>query len=125
MTLIQILSGHSPALPLLVALTTASLTLLFRRSIKLTLFFSLLGVFMYISSVIFLASFVRSGALVYQFSSWPAPYGISFVADSLSLIMLIMTSIVALGVILNSINAPHLNDENLSYHSFFHFILYR
>ena len=124
MTLIQILSEHSPALPLLLALTTASLTLLFRRSIKLTLFFSLLGVFMYISSVIFLASFVRSGPLVYQFSSWPAPYGISFVADSLSLIMLVMTSIVALGILLNSIKASHLKNENLSYHSFFHFTLF-
>ena len=66
--------SHALVLPLLIALLTASLTLLSRQSLKLTISLSLLGTCAYFASIISLLFSVQHGPLVYQFSAWPAPY---------------------------------------------------
>ena len=108
--------SHSPVLPLLIALLTACLTLLSRRSLKLTISLSLLGTWAYIASAVSLLFSVQHGPLVYHFSAWPAPYGISFVADSFALLLLCITAIVTAGVLLYSITTIDESKQKFSYH---------
>ena len=116
--------SHSPVLPLLIALLTASLTLLSRRSLKLIISLSLLGTCAYVASIISLLFSVQSGPLVYQFSAWPAPYGISFVADSFALLLLCIAAIVTAGVLVYSITTVDESKQKFSYHSLLHFMLF-
>jgi len=85
-------------LPLLLPLAAAILLLLTRRRISLRVRRGLnLGVTMLeLLAVLWLLVLVSGeGILVYQAGDWPAPYGISLVADRLSVWMLLITALLA------------------------------
>ncbi len=124
MTASLFLINHAPVVPLLIALLTASVTLLSRRSVRLTISLSLLGMSVYVVSLLYLLRSVQHGPLVYQFSAWPAPYGISFVADSFSSLLLCISAIVTAGVLLYSITTIDESKQKFSYHSILHFMLF-
>ncbi|MFB6128233.1 MAG: complex I subunit 5 family protein [Halorhabdus sp.] len=125
---------HVVVAPLVIALTTAILTLLTRRYGRLQRAISLLGIGGYAVAVVSLASRVFSvgvltGAstetttLTYQLSGWPAPFGISLVADPLSVFMLGLAAIVSAATLAFSARYISEYGQQVAYHALFHFML--
>ena len=91
-------------LPFLTVLVTAVLTLLTRKWTKVQSAISILGLVGYITAVFLLSAEVfPNNILTYQLSNWPAPYGISFVADGLSAFMLCTTAAIVLPALIFSL----------------------
>ncbi|WP_020222874.1 complex I subunit 5 family protein, partial [Halarchaeum acidiphilum] len=61
--------------------------------------------------------------IAYQVGGWPAPYGITLVADPLSGFMLALTALVAPLVLVYSLRAVNAPGQRVSYHALFHFLL--
>ncbi|KAB1196711.1 MULTISPECIES: complex I subunit 5 family protein [Haloferax] len=115
--------------PLLVALVTAILTLLVRPSDLLQRTVSLLGGVAYLGAVAVLFEAVvlplgsESDILVYQVSDWAAPFGITLVADGLSVFMLALAGLVSLVALVYSIASISAFGQRLSYHPLYHFMM--
>lgn len=110
--------------PILVALTTAVLTLLSRRWTRLQQAVSLLGITAYAVVVAALAARVFPGTtLAYQLGDWVAPFGISLVADPLSGFMLALTAVVSVPTLAYSVRSVDDRGQRLSYHALFHFMV--
>lgn len=60
--------------------------------------------------------------LVTQLGAWPAPFGISFVADRLAAAMVLITAIMAVVVSLYQLSDPH-NDRRPLFHPLYHGLL--
>lgn len=65
----------------------------------------------------------RSGIQVSQMGKWPAPFGITLVADLFSAIMLVLTGIVGLAVSLYSLANLNAKSELLGYYPLLHLML--
>ncbi|MFB6123865.1 MAG: complex I subunit 5 family protein [Haloferacaceae archaeon] len=110
--------------PLLVALCTAILTLLTRPSVRVQQGVSLLGAVAYLGAVAALFDRVAAGGtLVYQVGGWPAPFGISLVADALAAFMLGLAAIVSLGALAFAVLYVDDFGQRLSFHPLYHFML--
>ncbi|MFB6229149.1 MAG: complex I subunit 5 family protein [Halobacteriales archaeon] len=110
--------------PLLVALAAAILTLALRRFGRLQVGASLLGGVGYLVAVAVLFERVRAGdPIAYQLSAWPAPFGITVVADELSVLMLALAAVVSLGALVFSVVHVAPADQRFSYHTLYHFMI--
>ena len=110
--------------PMLVALVVAIATLLSRRSKRTQRALSLVGGGAYASAVVLLARRVRAdGAAVYQLSDWPAPFGITLVADELAVFMLGLTAIVAFAAVAFAVFYVDSVGQRVSFHPLYHFML--
>ncbi|MFC7200092.1 complex I subunit 5 family protein [Halospeciosus flavus] len=110
--------------PLLVALVTAVCTLPLRRWTRAQQAVSLLGVLAYAVAVAAQVSLVLPDRTVtYQLGDWPAPFGITLVADPLSAFMLSMAAVVAVPSLVASIRYLDEFGQQLSYHTLFHLML--
>ena len=110
--------------PLLVALFTAIATLPLRRFPRAQQAVSLVGALAYLGAVALLADrVVAESILVYQLSAWPAPFGITLVADALSLFMLGLTSVVSLAAVAFSTRFMSEYAQQVSYHTLYHLMV--
>lgn len=112
--------------PLLVALVTAILCLLSRSWLRFQRGVSLLGGIAYFVAVVQLVRAVRTdpdGTLVYQVSGWKAPYGITLVADDLTIVFLALTAVVSLASLVFSFQYIDRRGERISYHALYHFMV--
>ena len=86
-------------LPIVIPLVTAGCCLLASRRIRLQRSLSLFGMVALTIATLALFDGVRSeGILVVQAGAWPAPYGITLVADRLSAMLLLLSAIAGLAV---------------------------
>jgi len=86
-------------LPIIVPMSTAAIMLLAPRRPVLQRWIGLAGSFALLASTV--AVFVRAnsdGIQVLQIGGWPAPFGITLVADLLSALLLVAVGIVAVAV---------------------------
>jgi len=91
-------------LPVLIPLISIILLIACRHKLKCQQGMSLLAVLAQLVAAVLIFTGVDSdGHLVAQAGSWPAPYGITFVADYTSAILLIAVSLVATGSVIYSI----------------------
>ena len=92
---------------------TAALGLIFRDKKLLQRWVSLIGTIgLFICSIYLLLGVTQNGIQTLQLGKWPAPFGITFICDHLSVIMLVITSIIAVVTTLYSfaeIDAEHLS----------------
>ena len=115
--------------PLLIPLFTAIATLLARRRLRLQQGVSLLGSVAYLVAVAVLFARVvlpvgsTPRVLVYQVSNWPAPFGISLVADALSVFMLVIAAVVTLAALVFAVVSIQPYGQRLSFHSLYHFLV--
>ncbi|WP_440008603.1 complex I subunit 5 family protein [Halomicrococcus sp. SG-WS-1] len=113
--------------PLVVALVTAIGTLLVRKLPRLQRGVSLLGGVGYAVAVALLWGEVdplgAAETIPYQLSGWPAPYGISIVADPLSAFMLALAATVSLAALVFSVQYVDAFGQRLSYHPLYHFMM--
>jgi len=115
---------HVVVAPLLIALAAAVLSLLTRRIGSLQRFVSLGGGVAYLGATVALFSAVADGGtLTYQVGKWRAPYGISLVADSLATFMLVMAGVVSLAALAFSVLYVDDQQQRLSYHALYHFMM--
>ncbi|WP_336344455.1 complex I subunit 5 family protein [Halalkalicoccus ordinarius] len=114
--------------PMLVVLVTAVLTLGLREWPNAQIAASVAGVLGYAASVGVLAwRFVLApgapGAMAYQVAGWPAPFGITLVADGLSAFMLSMIAVVSVASLVFSTRYVGPADQRAFYYPFFFFLL--
>jgi multicomponent Na+:H+ antiporter subunit D len=109
--------------PVLLALVTALATLLARPWPRVQQGLSLLGTAGFAVAVALLGRAVATqGALVYQLSGWPAPFGISLVADALAVFVLGLAATVSLAALPYSVLAIDPVGQRLTYHPLYHFM---
>ena len=112
------------ALPILLPLLTAILLhLLPQRShlLRVVAFTGSLGTLVTAASI-----FVRvqqTGILVLQVASWPAPFGITLVADLFSALMIVMVSVIGVAVTGSSFAGVDPRREALGYHALIQVVL--
>lgn len=70
-----------------------------------------------------MARVLQSGVIAGQMGGWPAPFGITLVADYLSAVMVVITAITALAVAVYALSDIGARAEKLGYHALFNFLI--
>jgi multicomponent Na+:H+ antiporter subunit D len=112
------------AAPVVLPLLTAALLFVLqsRREAQRVLSTSSTAVLLTLS-VILLYRVGVDGILVAQFGEWRAPFGISFVVDHLSAIMVVITGVMAVATAVYALRDIDVTREELGYHPLFHVLL--
>ena len=74
-------------------------------------------------NIVVLLDVLSVGHFVYQLGDWKAPFGITFVLDSFSAIMLLLTSLLALGALWYAV-IRKIDGEGVNFHVLFHLQLF-
>lgn len=111
-------------LPLLVPLTTGILCLVLpgRTAQRVLGLAGALGLLA--AGLALLAQVQRLGIQAVQIGNWPAPFGITFVADHLSALMVLVTGVVAVAVALFALAEGDQPREGLGYYALGHLLLF-
>jgi multicomponent Na+:H+ antiporter subunit D len=103
-------------LPIVAPFLTAALALLWRAHRRVQRALALVGVAGILGTGVALVGVVRQGGpLVLEVGNWPAPFGIVFVADMLSAILVTLTGVVGLAVVVFSFAAIDVQRERFAY----------
>lgn len=108
-------------LPILIPLF-AAMAILFAKMLNhktqqaLSILFSIMLI---IINVVVLFDVMTINHFVYQLGDWEAPFGITFVLDSFSAIMLLLTSLLALGALWYAV-IRDIDGEGVNFHVLFH-----
>jgi len=117
-------ANHVVVAPLLVGLATAILAALAHRSLRVQRAVSAVGGVGYLTAVGWLFARVKAdGALVYQLADWPAPYGITVVADDLAVFMLAFSAFVSVAALAFALVYVDEVGQQVSFHPLYHFML--
>jgi multicomponent Na+:H+ antiporter subunit D len=122
------MSGTVVIGPVLVALGTVLATLVARGRPRVQRAVSVLGGFAYAGAVAALAWSVvlgpgAPGAVAYQVGDWPAPFGITLVADGLSAFMLVVAAAVTVPAVALSVRFVDRDNQRVFYHPLFHLLV--
>ena len=111
-------------LPILIPLLCGALCLAFWRSERWQKRITLLGSLVYLGiSIHLMRETLAHGYLVLQVGNWPAPFGISLVADTLSAIMVLLNGIVFVAGALYSMASVPKGHIRFGYFPLLHFLL--
>lgn len=111
-------------LPLLIPLTTTAVSLLAWRRTALHRALAVVGAVALLSSGVALFAFVwANGICVTQAGGWPAPFGITLVADLFSATMVVLAGVVGLAIILFSLASMDRGREAYGYYPLVHALL--
>jgi multicomponent Na+:H+ antiporter subunit D len=75
------------------------------------------------ASVALMVAVLRDGVVAGQMGSWPAPFGITLVADLLSGVMVVITAITGLAVAIYAVAEMPPEPERLGYHALFQVLI--
>lgn len=115
---------HFIILPVLINMLTAIVAIFFWQKVTIQRMISIIG-----SStglVFALGLFLKTreaGILTMQAGGWQAPFGITFVSDTFSSVLVLLTAIVALAISLFSTAAVSINRIKYGYIAIFHFLI--
>ncbi|MEO1798028.1 MAG: Na+/H+ antiporter subunit D [Pseudomonadota bacterium] len=76
-----------------------------------------------IAAGVLLARVLQDGIIAGQMGSWPAPFGITLVADRLSAVMVVITAITSLSVSVYALTDIDRRKEYLGYHALFNVLI--
>lgn len=111
-------------LPILIPFVTGITLILLWRYRPLQRFVSLVGAAaLFGVSLILLATIWQRGIQVTQIGDWPAPFGITLVADLLSAIMVVLAGLMGLSVAVYSLTSMDPARETYGYYPLFHVLL--
>ncbi len=111
-------------LPLLIPLATAAVSLLTWRRISLQRALAVAGAAALLGAGVALLVFVwRHGISATQEGAWPAPFGITLVADLFSAVMVVLAGVVGLAVVLFSLASMDRGREAFGYYPLVHVLL--
>lgn len=112
------------AMPVLVPLATAAAGMAAWRSTAAQRLIGLAGsVALLVVAALLARRVAESGTLALQMGAWPAPMGISFVADMLSCVMVLMAAVVGVGISAFSLGGAAEKTEASGHHSLVHVLL--
>ena len=112
------------ALPVILPFATAVLVFLLRTRGAAGRWLSVGGCgLLLITSVALMAATWREGVVAAQMGGWPAPFGITLVADLLSAVMVLITAITGLAVAVYALADIDHRREVLGYHALFQILL--
>ena len=114
--------NHLLIIPVILPLFSAILMLFFKnrsiqRVINVIAAFALFSV-----SLLLLFEVKENGIIVTQLGNWPAPFGITLVADMLSIIMVTVSAFVAFNIALYSLAGIDKNRESFGYYPLLHIL---
>ena len=116
--------------PMLVVLATATVALVSRNFPRLQRAVSVVGTLAYavavgalVRRVVFVPDAQTSAAVAYQVGGWEAPFGITLVADGLSVFMLSLAAAVAVFSVVFSVFFIDPDNQRVYYHTLFQFLL--
>ncbi len=111
-------------LPVVIPLITATLALLFRKSSAMQRWIGVAGMAVLLVSVAMLFRDVYGdGIQVLQLGTWEAPFGITLVADMLSMLMLGISAVMGLIIAIYSIYDIDKQREQFGYYPLLHILL--
>ena len=111
-------------LPVIIPLIFAVVMMFFRGNIQLHRLLNVVAsVFSLATAFILLAEVYDSGIIVLQIGSWQAPFGISFVADLLSAIMVAITALIGFAVGIYSLGSMDEHRERFFYYPLLQILL--
>lgn len=111
-------------LPILIPLLTAIVLLLFRSQRRWQRWLNLVGAMALLGAALgLLYSVWSAGIQAVQVGNWPAPFGITFVADLLSAIMVLLTALIGLAVAVYSLASIDVQREWFGYYPLLHVLL--
>ncbi|WP_346795381.1 Na+/H+ antiporter subunit D [Halomonas sp. Bachu 37] len=112
------------ALPILVPLFSGAVSLLFWRSRPMQRFIAVTGnLALLIVSLWLFVSTHQLGYITLQMGDWPAPFGITLVADMLSAVMILLTAIIGLSMGIYSLATTAQGHEKFGYYPLLHLML--
>lgn len=110
-------------LPLVLPFLTAVAAFLTRES-PWGRMVSVIGNVLFLGAAVLLFSHVYDkGVIAGQMGGWPAPFGITLVADYLSAVMVVITAITALAVSAYALSDINTRKEYLGYHALFNILI--
>ena len=110
--------------PVLIPLAAAVLSMLLRQSLRAQHVIGVLaGIAMTASAAMLLRATAGGEILVTRVGDWPAPFGIVFVADVLSALLVLLTAVVGLAVLVYSIAAVDVERRRFGYFPLLHVML--
>jgi multicomponent Na+:H+ antiporter subunit D len=113
-----------PALPVVVPLAAAVLSLAAWRSPRLQRALGVLGTAGLLAAALaLLARVSRDGIQVLHVGGWPAPFGISFVADTLSSVLVVLAGVMGLAGAVSSLGAVDQRRQGNGYWPAIHVLL--
>ena len=111
-------------LPILLPIATAVLAFLLRDAGRAARWLSLGGCVLLLAVALgLLVQVWRQGVLAVQMGDWPAPFGITLVADLLSAVMVVITAVTGLAVAVYALADIDARREALGYHALFQVLL--
>lgn len=111
-------------LPIIIPMFTGILEVFFRYSLRAQRLASLVGAGALLGTSIALVFDVhQNGIQAAQMGSWPAPYGITLVADLFGAVMVLLAGIVGIAVAMYSLVSIDRQREQFGYHPLYHFLL--
>lgn len=112
------------ALPVLLPLLSGAISLLFWRSRPMQRFIAVAGnVALLLVSLWLFFAVLSDGYVTMQMGSWPAPFGITLIADMLSAVMILMTGIIGLAMGIYSLASTGRGHEKFGYYPLMHLLL--
>lgn len=110
--------------PILIPFVTGILCVLAWQKVAIQRVLSAIGAVAHLGSTFLLLFAVRdNGVQVLQASAWPAPFGISLVADLFSAIMAVMGGIMLVSVVIYALTDMDSQREANGFHPMIHFLL--
>lgn len=110
--------------PVIIPLLTGMILIIFQKNIQLQRILSLLALFATGVISILLMNQVKDGGIqTLQLGGWEAPYGISFVGDMFSVLLLLATSIVAVCCLIYAFPSIGRKQEKLYFYPLFLFLI--
>ncbi|SFI97497.1 Na+/H+ antiporter subunit D [Jannaschia pohangensis] len=110
-------------LPIVIAFATAILAFFFRNGSE-GRWISVIGsALMLVTGCILLSEVMANGPQAAQMGNWPAPFGITLVADTLSAVMVVITGITALAVSVYATADVTRDMEQQGYHALFQVLI--
>lgn len=111
-------------LPILIPLASAIVMVFAWRRVRAQRVISLLGALaLLVSGLVLLWRVREEGILVLQVGNWPAPYGITMVADTFSAIMVVLAGIMGFTVAIYSFGSIDVRREAFGYYPLLHILL--
>jgi multicomponent Na+:H+ antiporter subunit D len=111
-------------LPIIIPMLTAILTMLLLKSRRAQRAVSMLGALaLFVASLWLIADVWSNGIQAEQMGNWPAPYGVTLVADLFGAIMVLLAGIIGLATAMYSLVSIDPQREAFGYHPLYHFLL--
>jgi multicomponent Na+:H+ antiporter subunit D len=110
--------------PLLIPFVTSVASLLSWNRRRLQRLISACGAgALFVAAILLLVTVWRDGILVMQIGNWPAPFGITLVADLFSAMMVAIAGLMGITVVIYSLDSADIEHEAFGYHPLLHILL--